>query len=91
VAVSNVIARTHEIVLLLERPKPTAWSNALRDNLDLLQVDPHSSDALSFLYDACTKAKGLADVWIEGHSQDSWARILNDLKQAIDDHRESSI
>lgn len=90
-AVNDVIDRTNEIIRLLERPTQTTWSSALRDSVDMLTANPQSKDALEFLYDACTKAKGLADVWVEGLTQDDWTKALYDLKHAIEAHRQAII
>jgi len=88
-AVMDIIERTNEIIRFLERPTRTAWSNALRDSIDILKIDPQSKDALEFLYDACTKAKGLADVWVAGLTEDNWTKALNELKYAIESHRKT--
>jgi hypothetical protein len=88
-AVMDVIERTNDIIRFLERPTRTAWSNALRDSIDMLKIDPQSKDALQFLYDACTKAKGLTDIWVDGLTEDDWLHALNELKYAIKSHRES--
>ena len=85
----EIIQRTNEIVSVLERPERTGWSNSLRDSLEMLTENPHSTDALDFIHSACTSAKGLQDVWVQEISQDEWFALLTSLRDAVDQHRAS--
>ncbi|QDU14128.1 hypothetical protein CA11_19320 [Gimesia maris] len=83
---------TNKIIRLLENEGSSGeWPKSLRHNVNILERDPRSNEALEYLYSACTQPRGLLDIWVEGLTLDDWSEYLNNLKTAIDAQRKQNL